>query len=226
MRSFNSTVILLLVSAFAASGQTPKPASAALTVTCVFSLSAGAFACLPLTALTGPTGPAGPAGPAGPTGTTGPAGPQGMQGPAGVAGSSVAFRGPWSIGNNYNVGDVVSFNGSSYVATIASGGVQPDKAPGMWAIVAQGGVAGAVGSAGPQGPQGPAGAPGTVITGGTCVSADGSIALFVQLPDGTCLPIVATGSAASAGAANATGGVTLIMGAAPAAASAAKPVIH
>ena len=51
-----------------------------------------------------------------------------------------------------------------------------------------------VGPMGPPGPQGPVGASGSGITGGPCTSADGSVALFVQLPDKTCLPLIVSGA--------------------------------
>ena len=69
------------------------------------------------------------------------------------------------------------------------------------------GITGTPGPAGPQGqkgdqgiqgiqgPPGPAGGgTGGGITGGPCVSSDGSPGLFVKLPDQTCLPVVVTGS--------------------------------
>ncbi|MGD1097384.1 MAG: DNRLRE domain-containing protein, partial [Bryobacteraceae bacterium] len=75
--------------------------------------------------LTGPTGASGPAGTAGATGPAGPAGAAGVQGPAGPAGpqgspgnsgASFNFRGAYSATAAYNVNDVVTFNGSSYVS--------------------------------------------------------------------------------------------------------------
>jgi hypothetical protein len=56
------------------------------------------------------------------------------------------------------------------------------------------------GPAGPKGDKGDPGQPGAPgpagppITGGPCSTADGSIGLFVQLPDKTCLPVIVTGS--------------------------------
>jgi len=32
------------------------------------------------------------------------------------------------------------------------------------------------------------------MTGGSCTNSDGSSGLFVQLPDGTCLPVIPTGN--------------------------------
>ncbi len=66
------------------------------------------------------------------------------------------------------------------------------------------GPSGPAGPAGPTGPQGPAGA---AITGGPCSNADGSVGLFVKLPNNTCLPVIVSGNAiiASAGAKDTSG---------------------
>jgi hypothetical protein len=101
----------------------------------------------------GPTGPAGPQGLQGLMGSIGPQGtpgtngtngldgingtngapgPQGPQGPVGATGSAGAagqgfnWTGPWSASGNYNVGDVASFGGTSYIATAANTNQQPD----------------------------------------------------------------------------------------------------
>jgi len=66
------------------------------------------------------------------------------------------------------------------------------------------GAAGATGPAGPIGPHGPQGIGGIGgtgsggITGGPCTSPNGAIALFVRLPDGSCLPVITTGSITTA----------------------------
>lgn len=60
------------------------------------------------------------------------------------------------------------------------------------------GPTGAPGAAGPAGPQGPQGPAGGGITGVPCASSDGSVALFVKLPDGTCLPLVVAGTVVAA----------------------------
>ncbi len=63
------------------------------------------------------------------------------------------FRGAWSQTSVYKKGDVVTFNGSSYVATtdIPIGGAD------TFVLIAQAGATGKTGPAGPQGPQGPQG---------------------------------------------------------------------
>ncbi len=125
----------------------------------------------------GAAGPAGATGPQGPIGLTGPQGPQGAPGTNGANGS-FNFTGPFNSATNYNVYDVVTYNGSTYDATAAipSGAGTPDVNP-SWAVLAQQGAAGlqgpigvtgATGSQGPIGPQGPQGIPGTSNgTGGT-----------------------------------------------------------
>ena len=61
----------------------------------------------------------------------------------------------------------------------------------------------------PAQPAQPVVSPAPVLTGGPCSNADGSVGLFVQLPDGSCLPIVVTGSTTSGSAAN---GLSLLAG--------------
>ena len=123
--------------------------------------------------LQGPAGPAGPQGPQGPQGQTGatgpqgpsgpigPQGPQGDQGPAGSNGTNgqgFDFRNSFDDGTNYNAYDVVTYNGSTYDATVAipSGGGTPDQNS-NWALMAQVGSQGQQGSQGPAGPAGPQG---------------------------------------------------------------------
>ncbi len=117
---------------------------------------------------TGATGPAGangaigPVGPIGPTGATGAAGATGPVGPAGSPG--LVFQGSYSSSTNYAFGDVVSWQGASFVSLSASNhGNTPSFSPAVWGVLsAQGaqGSTGATGSAGPAGPQGVPGSPG------------------------------------------------------------------
>jgi len=91
---------------------------------------------------------AGPQGPPGVTGATGATGPQGPAGPVGAAG--LVFRGTWSAATAYVVGDVVFYNGSSYVASNAVGpsATPPDTDTANWDFLALQGL---------QGPPGPGG---------------------------------------------------------------------
>jgi hypothetical protein len=132
---------------------------------------------------TGPQGSAGPAGPTGSQGPIGPVGPAGSQGPRGITGApgapgpaganGVGFNflnafGPYAT---YAENDVVTYNGSSYVAIVPNGpnpyGPTPDKNP-SWSVMAAVGATGATGPAGPQGsigdpgPQGLMGNPGPI----------------------------------------------------------------
>ncbi|WP_369546752.1 BclA C-terminal domain-containing protein [Bacillus velezensis] len=110
------------------------------------------------TGATGPTGPAG--GPAGPTGAIGPAGatgPTGPTGPTGVTGAGlqgiVVFN-PL-IAPTYTPGQVVLYNGSSYVVNTASPAGIPDTSADYTLLAA----------AGSTGPIGPTGATGAGLTG-------------------------------------------------------------
>jgi hypothetical protein len=113
----------------------------------------------------GVQGEQGPAGPEGPAGAEGPQGPAGNDGEAG-ADALWNFTGAWADGIDYDAGDVVEFNGSSYYAPtgIFSSYSPPNNG---WLLVSskgdagEPGVAGADGINGADGAQGPAGADGT-----------------------------------------------------------------
>jgi hypothetical protein len=108
----------------------------------------------------GPTGTQGPAGPAGPGGPRGITGAPGAPGPAGANGTSFLFLNAFDPYATYALDNVVTYNGSSYVAIVPNGpnpnGPTPDKNP-SWSVMAS---VGATGTAGPAGPQGPLGDPG------------------------------------------------------------------
>ena len=124
---------------------------------------------------TGPQGPAGPAGLTGPqgpvgltgaTGATGATGPRGLTGApgapgtAGTSGTSFIFLDAYNPYATYAADNVVTYNGSSYIAIVANGpnpsGPTPDQNP-SWSILAAGGAIGATGPQGPQGAPGPEG---------------------------------------------------------------------
>ncbi|WP_259425398.1 BclA C-terminal domain-containing protein [Bacillus velezensis] len=109
---------------------------------------------------------------AGPTGATGQTGPTGVIGPTGVTGAGlqgiVAFN-PL-IAPTYTTGQVVLYNGSSYVANVNS----PAGTPGVsadYTLLAAAGITGATGGTGPTGITGATGGTGptgsTGVTGGT-----------------------------------------------------------
>jgi hypothetical protein len=70
------------------------------------------------------------------------------------------FTGAWNSGASYNLNDVATLNGSTYLATAANTNQQPDTSPTFWTVMTQAGAAGQPGAAGPPGQpgaQGPAG---------------------------------------------------------------------
>ena len=114
----------------------------------------------------GPAGPQGPQGIQGPQGLQGNAGMPGIdgatgpQGPAGTNGTSFIFRGEFSNDVTYAINDVVSYNGSSYIATIANQGEDAPGTNAIWSLMAQAGAPGAQGAQGAQGAPGADGARG------------------------------------------------------------------
>jgi hypothetical protein len=113
------------------------------------------------TGATGATGAQGPQGPMGLTGDIGPQGLQGPQGPAGANGTGINFRGAFDESTPYAVNDVVTYNGSSYLATLAnSNGGTPDVNTADWTLMTAAGAAGPTGPSGAQGPAGTTGATG------------------------------------------------------------------
>lgn len=134
-----------------------------------------------LEGIMGPPGPAGPQGPAGADGADGPEGPQGLQGvpgvqgpagvngaqgpsgPAGVAGTdgrSFNYQGAWASDVDYVIDDVVSHEGSSWIAITTSTNSEPTLVSSDWDEIAIAGAQGVPGNDGAQGVQGPQGEPG------------------------------------------------------------------
>jgi len=125
------------------------------------------------TGATGPTGSTGLTGPTGATGLAGANGAPGIQGPAGTNGTNGTgfnFTGPFVEANTYQPYDVVTYNGSTYEATlaIAANGATPDLGSPAWTLMAAAGAPGAPGATGAAGTPGAPGAPGaTGATGPT-----------------------------------------------------------
>lgn len=119
--------------------------------------------------LVGPVGPIGPAGPqgligpAGAVGSMGPIGPMGPAGPAGTSGTSFTYRSAFDPSATYAVNDVVTYNGSTYLAVAVSQGPNnptPEANPTAWGLMAAQGAQGSQGPEGSAGPPGPTGATG------------------------------------------------------------------
>ena len=97
----------------------------------------------------GGTGPQGLQGPAGPQGNPGPTGATGAPGNDGAPGAvGVTYRGTWSSVTGYAVRDAVLFAGTSYYATAASTGLEPDQYPAAWSVLAASGTTGPTGATG------------------------------------------------------------------------------
>lgn len=128
---------------------------------------------------TGPTGADGVAGPTGADSTvTGPTGPTGAAGSTGAMGSlSDSWQGEWDILTPYLTGDLVSYSGSTYLASTDSTGLQPDTSPVDWALFTQEGVVGATGPTGATGATGATGEAGLSITGATGPTGQDGVAI-------------------------------------------------
>jgi hypothetical protein len=158
----------------------------------------------------GVNGATGATGAMGPMGLTGLVGPQGTAGTNGTNGAGFTFRNAFSSSATYATNDVVTFNGSTYVAIVANGpsNSNPDVNP-AWTLMAQQGATGAAGPAGsagatgPQGPQGSIGTAGAIGPQGPAGSAGTNGAQGPQGFTGPQGPQGATGPQGPAGAAGA-----------------------
>jgi hypothetical protein len=111
--------------------------------------------------LTGATGPPGATGPAGPTGAPGPTGATGAAGAPGQPG--LVYQGNYASTDNYALGDMVLWQGASYVSLLnGNHGNSPSASPSQWGVLTAQGPTGASGPQGPQGMAGPQGLPGSV----------------------------------------------------------------
>lgn len=100
---------------------------------------------------------------------------------------AMSWRGEWSEGEKYDVGHVVTFEGSTYVAEEATDSKPDSQCSGdcVWSLFnlsGPEGPAGPQGSAGPQGPQGPAGG----VSGYSMQSAVGSFGRGSRIVTANC----------------------------------------
>lgn len=113
-------------------------------------------------------GSRGPAGQDGRPGPRGQDGTPGVDGRDGRDGRGLVPRGEWSLEIEYRAGDVVTHNGSSYIAATDSLGVEPTRKDNKaWIVLAVKGKKGQNGGNGPRGRDGnsivgPVGPPGVV----------------------------------------------------------------
>jgi hypothetical protein len=144
-------------------------------------------------------------------GTTGPAGAQGPAGPVGMI-----FAGQWTSTTTYAVPDVVTYNGSTYLAIAANSNTAPDTNPNTWQLLAAAGAAGPAGPTGPQGPQGVSGSasiafPITVTEGGTgATTASAARAALGAAASGVNSDITSLQSVAASGDAGSQVGINIL----------------
>jgi hypothetical protein len=137
----------------------------------------------------------GAAGPAGPTGVTGATGANGTAG--------LVYRGDYASGTNYALGDVVVWQGASWVSLVAgNAGQTPNSSPAWWGVLTSTGAVGPTGVAGPVGGVGPQGQPGVLGPVGLQGVAGPT---GVQGPAGAQGLTGANGAVGSAGAQGPTG---------------------
>lgn len=74
--------------------------------------------------------------------------------------ASMVWRGRWDTGVEYQLNDLVEYQGSTFLAIRASTGSQAPSDPVYWALMAAAGSDGSKGDPGPTGPAGPMGATG------------------------------------------------------------------
>jgi hypothetical protein len=131
----------------------------------------------------GSGGGSGSVGPQGPQGDPGPQGPPGADGADGAPG--LIPLGAWDNATPYQPTDVVTYNGSAYVAILPNTNRPPDVNPTDWdLLVAKGdqgdpGADGADGATGPAGPAGPSLIPtSTAVTPGIPTQGDADSGLY------------------------------------------------
>jgi hypothetical protein len=97
-------------------------------------------------------------------GTTGAAGPAGPAGAAGAQGSpGLTYQGNYNSVEDYALGDVVLWQGTSYTSLLASNhGNTPSFSPQQWGVLSPQGPVGLTGATGATGAAGPQGLPGSV----------------------------------------------------------------
>ncbi|MFD2117856.1 collagen-like protein [Paenibacillus yanchengensis] len=161
------------------------------------------YALLISSGATGPAGLAGPTGATGPAGATGPIGPTGATGATGATGvgmqNIIMYNS--AAAPNYQLGQVVSFNGSSYIVVntpptgtpnasvdytliAARGAIGPTGPTGATGATGPTGVTGATGLSGIQGVTGPIGPTGDAVT---------NYRAFAQNTSGTLLILLGSG---------------------------------
>lgn len=140
----------------------PQGDAAAVTVGTVTTLEPGANATVVNTGTSAnavlafglPRGATGPAGSTGSPGPQGASGAVGAVGPTGAAGRSLTWRGEYDPEDTYQVDDLISYLGSTWMCVQANTTQHPGQAPTRWDLAAAKGDSGATGAVGATGATG------------------------------------------------------------------------
>jgi len=117
----------------------------------------------------------GTSGSSGTSGTSGTSGSSGTSGTSGSSGSGFTYNGAWSSSTTYNLNDVVTYGGQSYVS-IQAGNLnkQPSVQPAWWSVFSAAGSSGTSGTSGTSGSSGSSGTSGSSGSSGTSGSSGSS----------------------------------------------------
>jgi len=84
----------------------------------------------------------------------------GISGRSGLSGIGLIWEGAWSSITNYQINDIVSSGGNSYIALNNNSDAAPSESPSSWALIAGSGLSGRSGISGLSGASGASGASG------------------------------------------------------------------
>jgi len=139
-------------------------------------------------------------------GAVGPQGEQGVQGPQGEPGAvSLRWRGAFSQGQRYEVGDIVGYEGGAFVCVAAT--MQSPVTGSGWQVLAE---AGKTGSRGPKGERGADGTSATIADGDygdIIVSSSGTVWTLDTLQNVLTVSNTTESSSTSTGAIVCSGGI-------------------
>jgi hypothetical protein len=110
----------------------------------------------------------GTSGTSGTSGSSGNSGSNGTSGTSGSSGNGFVFRGSWTGTTTYNLNDVITYNGQSYVSIQSNNlNKQPSIQPAWWTVFSAAGSSGTSGTSGSNGSSGSSGTSGSNGSSGT-----------------------------------------------------------
>ena len=148
----------------------------------------------------------GTSGSSGSSGTSGTSGSSGSSGTSGSSGSGFTFSGPWTSTTTYNLNDVVTYGGQSYVS-IQAGNLnkQPSVQPSWWTVFSAAGSSGTSGTSGTSGSSGSSGTSGSSGSSGTSGSSGSSGTSGTSGSSGSSGTSGTSGSSGSSGTSGTSG---------------------